>query len=139
MSDSVRVDGLRDLQRALRGISKEAAKELRLALREIAAEIAKSASAKVPRRSGRAASSYKPRASGAGAAIAFGGTRAPYAPWLDFGGRVGVNKSVSRPFIREGRYLFPTIGENSDEIKNRADEAMKRLADKYGFDQRGSN
>ncbi|MGI8425550.1 MAG: hypothetical protein ACR2M4_02935 [Actinomycetota bacterium] len=31
--------------------------------------------------------------------------------FADFGGRVGIRKSVKRPFIRGGRYLFPAAKE----------------------------
>ena len=35
-----------------------------------------------------------------------GGNKAPYYPWLDFGGSVGRRRSVRRPFLDKGRYIY---------------------------------
>lgn len=37
------------------------------------------------------------------------GSGIPYYNFADFGGRVGIRKSVKRQFIKGGRWLFPAI------------------------------
>lgn len=135
MADTkVEVRGIRQLTSALKKMDGDLDKELKSAFRAIAETVSAAAAGKVPKQTGRAASSIKPRSSTRGASIAFGGTRAPYYPWLDFGGRVGKNKSISRPFIKEGRYVYPAIREEGDLIRAKTDEALERLARAAGFE-----
>jgi hypothetical protein len=137
---SVRVElrGAKDLNRAFKRLETGLEKELRAAFREIARTVAGRAAAKVPRLSGVAAGSIKPRASQTGAGIAFGGSSAEYYPWLDFGGRVGRGKSVYRDLVVGGRYVYPTIAESKDDIGRMADEAIRDVAKKADFETKGS-
>jgi hypothetical protein len=130
----VEVKGIRQLVKALNDVSDDAKNEVKGAMRRIAERVTDKVKAKVPKRTGRAAASYKPRASTRGASIAFGGTKAPYAPWLDFGGKVGRNNSASRPFIRKGRYLYPTIADEGPAIQDELEDALDELARRAGFE-----
>lgn len=139
------VEGLTELQRSLKAIERSAARELYDGLRDAARIVSRSAASKVPARTGRAASSIKPRATARGASIAFGGPRAPYYPWLDFGGSVGPGHrprqsgsgAVKRPFIKEGRYVYPTIAAKSDEVLQRVDELMADLIRRHDITTTG--
>jgi hypothetical protein len=64
----------------------------------------------VPRRTGRAGGTIKAASTRTEARVSEGGARAPYMPWLDFGGRVGRKNSVKRPFLKEGRYIWKSFG-----------------------------
>lgn len=140
MADSsvqVRVRGVRELSAALRRVSTDAAKEMKLGFKDIAEDVAQTVRGRVPRRTGRAASSVKARGSARGGSIAFGGSAAPHYPWLDFGGNVGPDRRIHRPFIREGRYVFPTIREKGTDIRTRTEELVEKVAKRAGFDVRG--
>jgi phage gpG-like protein len=137
VADTIQVHGLRDLRRALRDIEKTLPRELAAGLAEAADIVTKGARPKVPVRTGRAAASIKVRKSQRAAIIAVGGTKAPYFPWLDFGGKVGRGKSVARPFISGGRYIYPTLKDKDREVKDKIDEVLKRLAVKAGFETHG--
>lgn len=137
MDVKVEVKGIRELSSAFKQIDTELPKELRVAFKEIAATVASTAAGQVPRRSGAAAGSIRPRATPKGAGIAFGGSSAPYMPWLEFGGAVGRNRSVTRPFMKTGRYIFPAIADAQDEIGNAALAAVETVAEHAGFGTKG--
>lgn len=130
---------VRDLSRRLRGLSKDAQKDLQKELVKITESLAVHVKTKMPSKSGRARASVKARKVSAGMRLAYGGTKAPHAPWLDFGGSTkvpGAGGRVQRPFIKEGRYVWPTVGERSDEIGRDVEAAMQSVARKHGLDVR---
>jgi hypothetical protein len=135
---SVRIVGLRELNTAFRQIDRELPKGLRTEFLVVAEHVVGVIQHRMPHVSGDAQKSVKPRASQKGAGIAFGGKDAPYMPWLDFGGRVGRRKSIVRPFITEGRYVYPGIAESREEIEQGADTAVKNAARHAGFETKGA-
>ena len=116
MADTIRVDGLREFTRSLKALDAAAPKAQRKALNDAAEIVLGYARPRVPKRSGRAAASLKPRSTQTAVRVAAGGSRAPYYPWLDFGGRVGRRKSVRRPFIGDGRYIYPALAAKQEEF-----------------------
>lgn len=132
--DPVRIEGVREVSTALRAVGKEAAKELRDGMKEIAESVAADVRGKVPSRTGKAARSVKAKGNNRGAGISFGGRAAEYYPFLDFGGSVGRKDSVKRPFIPEGRYVYPTIGAHKDDIHEKATQLIEDLSRKHGLD-----
>lgn len=106
---TIQVRGLRELRGALRGIEKTLGPELRKGLNEVADVVLDTARPLVPTRSGKARASLKAGSTEKAVQIKAGGAKAPYWGWLDFGGKVGHNKSVKRRFITEGRYIYPTL------------------------------
>jgi len=108
MVNVIRVDGLAKFSRDLRKLDADLPKALRVALNEAADLVVGHAVPTIPRRSGRAARSLKARSTRTAVRVTAGGNRAPYYPWLDFGGKVGRKHSVRRPFRKEGRYLYAT-------------------------------
>lgn len=134
---SVKITGLRETVAAFKQVDAGLPKEMRLEFLGVARHVVGVVQQRMPHRTGTAQSSVVPRASQKGAGIAIGGARAEYAPWLDFGGAVGRKKSVIRPFIREGRYLYPAIVESNDEIQAAADAAVKHVAEQAGFETKG--
>lgn len=85
------------VEQALKNVSKD-----------IADDVVNLARSRVPRVSGRAASTYRTTMGEHGAEVSLGGSRAPYVPWLEFGGVAG-RSGASRPYVPGGRYLYPAI------------------------------
>jgi hypothetical protein len=56
----------------------------------------------------------------------------PHYPWLDFGGRVGRAKSVHRPFLPGGRFIYPGYTRNRPEIQQRLLAALLQVAEQAG-------
>ncbi len=128
MGDPIRVqvEGLRDTLRDLKALDADAAKAMSQTT------VAKQVRMKVPKDTGAAAGSYKARGGAKGASLAFGGAKAPYAPWLDFGGK--LPQGGNRPRVKGGRYLYPTIESNLEDV---ADQVAKALEDLNGLDVEG--
>lgn len=132
---AVRVDGLADFNRALKRMDAGLPKELRLALNEAADTIIDATVPRVPKRTGRAAKSLKARSTRTAARVAGGGSKAPYYPWLDFGGKVGRNKATQRRFFRFGRYLYKRYFDlkDSGEFVKVLTDALHRVTRKAGL------
>lgn len=132
----IQVRNMREVTAALRRSAEDGQKNLARYLLPIAQMVAREAASMVPRDSGAAAASLSASATHTGARVSFGGSTAPYYPWLDFGGTVGRGHkrgvpwsgSVGRPFIVGGRYVYPTIEANRDEIEQAALDAILRAA-----------
>lgn len=131
--DGVRVDGLKELRRALNQVDKELTKELAAAFKEIGEQVAVKARQDVPSRSGRARASIRAGTSGNKAFIAGGKKRVPYYGWLDFGTRnpqSGQPRSVG-PWKRSGvgpkggRFIYPAIDDSRDMIRRRVIGSME--------------
>jgi len=131
---AIQVAGLKGFAKSLKQANEELPKALRLAFNEIAEPIAAGARAKMPRRSGSAAGSVKVRSTRTEVRVVAGGAKAPYYPWLDFGGRVGRKKATKRTFFREGRYIYPTYYEQRDEIPARLETAIAKVARMAGLE-----
>lgn len=129
----IQIDGLDALSRSLRDVGKKAPKEIKGFTTEVANLILVKGRALVPSRSGKARRSWRAVGSAKGASVEYGGAGAPYMGWLDHGGRVGRKKSVLRPYLRAGRYLYPTIAKYKPQTQKIADEAMADIARSAGL------
>ena len=152
MTDDLKVEvrGIREFGRALKQVDAGLPKALQAHMLGIAENVAGKARARMPHISGRAAGSVKARGRSSGASIAFGGTAAPYMPWLDFGGSVGKGHqtgrawsgSVKREWLGNpsgsGRYIYPSISDARPETEAAMDAAIKEVAVRAGFDTKGS-
>lgn len=114
MGEAIRIDGLAQFQRNLKKLDSDLPKALRVALNEAAELVATGAKRHVPSRTGKAVASIRVASTQTAVRVREGGSRAPYMPWLDFGGRVGRRKQTKRPFIGDGRYIYPTYFEERD-------------------------
>jgi len=132
MPDPIRIDGLADFGRNLKKLDAELPKALRVALNEAANVVVGHAVSPVPKRSGRGAASIKARSTAKAVRVVEGGNRAPYMPWLDFGGRVGRKRSVSRPFMKDGRYIYEAYFAHKDEFGQVLTHALVDVANKVG-------
>jgi hypothetical protein len=130
----IEITGLREFQRALKEMDAGLPKLIRVALNEASGLVISYARPRIPKKSGKAAGSLKVRSSQRQARIAAGGTRAPWYPWLDYGGAVGIGGSVKREFRKEGRYIYPGLRENQDEITAAMEKALTELARTAGLE-----
>lgn len=132
--DPLKISGLREFQAALKSMDGEAQKKLRLVLNEAADLVAAGARRRMPSRSGRAKGSVKTSSSQREARVKGGGAKAPYYPWLDFGGAVGREKSVKRRYYPDGRFIFPAYGEDRGAIEEILAKRLVELAEESGLD-----
>lgn len=130
----VAVDGIDELRRSLRELSPAAARGLRVGLNEVSDYLIGKITPKIPARSGKARRSLKKRSTQAAVRIAVGGRAAPYYPWLDWGGKVGPRKSVSRPYQGDGRYVYPTLKEERPAIESMLEEVLDRISRDAGLE-----
>lgn len=135
MGEKITVTGLREFQRALRDMDANLPKQLRLALNQASGAVIDYAQPRFPRRTGAAAASLKARSSQREARVALGGRRAPYAPWLDFGGQGRIKgRPAPRPFIKSGRYVYKGLEVKRDEITQIMADALTELARTAGLE-----
>lgn len=130
----VGIKGLAEFNRGLRKLDSEAPKQLRIGLNSAAELLIDRTRPQIPSRTGAARGSLKARSTRTSARIAVGGKRAPYYPWLDFGGKTGRNKSVVRPFFKKGRYLYVTLGNIRPQILDELDQAIRTVARNAGLE-----
>lgn len=130
----VGVKGLREYGRSLKALDSAAPKALRVALNSCSTFLIDKARPKIPSVSGAARASMKARSTNNAVRIAVGGRKAPYYPWLDFGGATGKNKTAKRPFYKEGRYLYVTLREENPEFQKIIEKALRDVAESVGLD-----
>ncbi len=132
----VKIEGLKQFNKDLKTLDKDLPKMTRLALNEASSVIVDSARPKIPTRSGKARRSVKAQSTRTLARVSGGGGRAKYYPWLDFGGRVGKNKSVRRPFLKEGRYIYAAYHrkKRSGEFDRILEDALVKVVSSAGFE-----
>lgn len=131
--DPIRVEGLSSLQKSLKALGPEFAKELRPALNEAAEVVVKVARPLVPARTGKGRASIKVNSTAKEARVAEGGNRAPYMPWLDYGGKTGRGGSIVRPFIKDGRYVYPAYRAQHGNILRLLQKRLDAVAEKAGL------
>lgn len=133
-ANAIRIEGLRELQAGLRKMDGQSQKQLRLVFNEAAQIVADTAGARVPTRTGRARASLGAKSGQREATVKGGSGAAPYYPWLDFGGRVGRNRSVSRPFLKEGRYIYAAFRDRRATIQKAIEDGVEKLIRDSGLE-----
>lgn len=132
--EPIKVTGLNEFTRALKKVSADLPKAMRLANNEAANVVVRGALAlNVPTRSGKAAKSIKAKSTRTQGRVQGGGNQAPYYPWLDFGGRVGRKGSAKREFIKEGRYIYPAYSQNKVKVRDAYEAALVNLCRSAGI------
>lgn len=110
-ADAVRIDGLRELSRALKSVEDGLQKDIGPVLKGAAAGVAARARGKINSQTGRLAASIRPYGTQRTAGVRMGSAAVRYAgPW-EFGGY-----PAGRPFIAEGRALYPTFREQAPQV-----------------------
>lgn len=62
----------------------------------------------------------------------------PYYGWLEFGGRVGIDRSVFREKIPDGRYIVPTTVERRAQIDEMMADGLETMMRRYGIEVRNA-
>lgn len=134
--DAIKVDGLQQFGRNLKKLDSDLPKAVRIALNEAVTDVADDAKGMVPHRRGKASGSIKPKSTRTLARIAAGGSRAPYYPWLDFGGSVGRKRSVTRQFRKKGRYLYKAYfrARDSGAVQEKLEKALLDVVASAGIE-----
>lgn len=124
MADAIRITGLNEFVRSLKQLDNELPKVLRVTFNKAAETIVTEARSGVPTRTGAAKASVKARSTQSEVRIVGGSKKVPYYPWLDFGGRVGPNKSIRRPFLKDGRYIYASYFKHRDQLAGLLEVAL---------------
>ncbi|HEU4566852.1 MAG TPA: HK97 gp10 family phage protein [Marmoricola sp.] len=135
--DAIRIQGLSQLARSLRRLDSEAPKALRVALNVGAEVIVRGArQAGFPRRTGLALSTLRAQSTRTAVRVTEGGKKAPYVPWLDFGGTIRLSNRrllIKRPFLPEGRYLYRSYYDNQEKLTATLERALIDLIRSVGL------
>lgn len=132
MGEAIKIDGLNQFARNLRKLDNDLPKALRIGFNEAAGIVVTAAKPLFPRRTGKAASTVRVASTRTAVRVVEGGNRASYVPWLDFGGKVGRKKSVHRPFIGDGRFLYPSFYKHGEEVHEAIVKALLDVAEQSG-------
>lgn len=131
----VQIGGLTQLSRALKAVDKEAPKQLRLTFNEAAQLLIDRTKPTIPSVSGAARRSLVARSTRTSARVAVGGRKAPYFPWLDFGGQGRIKgRPAPREFLREGRYVYPTLRKIRPEIEKALQDGLTAVVENAGLE-----
>lgn len=135
MAARIETQGIKEFQASLRAMDAGLPRLLRLVFNDAGKLIVDYAQAHIENRTGRARASIKVRSTQRAGQVSIGGGRAPYVPWLDFGGegrRRG--RPAARPFIKEGRYVYKGLRLKSDEITEVMAKGLADLATQAGLE-----
>lgn len=132
--EPIKIEGLAEFQRAIRKLDAGMPKALRLAMNDAVNIVVDEARPRVPTLTGRAQSTVKARSTRTSARVSAGGRRAPYFPWLDFGGSVGRNRSVKRAFLKQGRYIWKAYADKRPEFQDAMVRALMGVAIESGLE-----
>lgn len=154
MAAEIRVENLREFQRALNNVDKKAAKDLRGELKDAAGQVASTAKGIAEfqglRDTGRLINSIRPGATMSYAYVKENATRNGflYPRIYEFGGREGVRNRSSRGTLLRGRYgaslgsrgqfgprafLGPAVEMERPKVEAAVERILDRAADRYGF------
>lgn len=134
MPGEIRIDGLAEFSRNLKKLDSDLPKMLRIGLNDAVNIVVNYARPRIPTRSGRAARSLRAQSTRTAARIAAGGRRAPYFPWLDFGGKGPGGRPAPRPFYKDGRYLWKGYIVKRDELNAGLVRALVGVAEQAGIE-----
>ena len=108
---SVSIVGAAELRRGVVLLAGDLERRVDDELLEVARRRADATVLIVPRVTGRLAGSVAVTRTKSGADVSIGDAGTPYAGWIEFGGTRG------RPYIAEGRYLYPTALADQQQIE----------------------
>lgn len=128
-NEVIRIEGSRELRRALNKVDKSYGRELRDRLRDKVAEpVAARIRAKVPAPTGWWRDRIKAGATQKAAYVQWGRASVPYAAPVEFGGW-----PRGREFVKEGRYVWPTAREKDPDIERAAVDVYEQVTRSAGF------
>lgn len=135
----IRVEGDQALAARLKAANRAAPEAVKKIGLDIADMIAAFARRKVPigpGRNGHVKSTIEGKVRRGLPVVDGGGPGWPYYGWLEFGGHVGINRSVAREKRVEGRYIYPTVRERHAQIDDLMNEGLADLMRRHGIEVR---
>lgn len=131
----VEVQGLKEFRSALKKMDADLPKAVRIALNGATEVVTDYALTQIPRRTGAARASIKAKSTQTTARVSGGAKKAPYFPWLDFGGE-GRKKGrpAARPFLKEGRYLWKALSVKRPEFLEALQAGIVAIAKDAGLE-----
>jgi hypothetical protein len=131
--EPIKIEGLDEFRRNLKRIDSALPKGIRLAGNEAAGIVVDWARPRIPLgKTGRTRRSLRATSTQSASKVTGGGARVPWYGWLDFGGRVGRKRSVVRPFLPNGRYIYRGYQLHKDDIRQAYEDALVRLVEESG-------
>lgn len=135
MTEKIVVHGVAEFQAQVRDMKSAVPKKLKVVDAAAGEIIVAYARQTMPRRSGRGIGSVKARTTAKGAVVTEGGAKAPWVPWLDFGGRGRrPGRPTARPFLKEGRYTYKGLRVRQDQITEAMNDGLRALATDAGLE-----
>ena len=125
--NSIHVEGLAPLQRALKKAEGETGKQLRRELRAIANDVRDAAKSNAPKRSGALAGGVKSSVTQRGASVY---SNLVYAYVQDRGGQVGRNRATLLRRSDVSQYMTRAVQREAPRVQRR----MERVLDRIGRD-----
>lgn len=135
--EPIKVEGLAQFARSLKKLDADLPKTVRLANNEAAEVVVKYTLPLVPTRSGKAKRTVKAISTRTEGRARGGSKGAPYYPWLEFGGRVGRKHATARPYVKQGRYLYPSYLSHRAEVFKVLVNALAKVAREAGLEVTG--
>lgn len=134
MEAKIEIGGLAQLARGLKAVDSDAPKELRIALNSAAQLLVDHTRPEIPEVTGASRRSLVARSTRTAARVAVGGKKAPWYPWLDFGGQGRrPGRPAPREFLREGRYIYPTLRKIRPRIEAQLQESISTVIRNAGL------
>lgn len=133
-AEAIRISGLTEFRKGLKAMDAQLPKALRIAFNGAADLVVNDARTHIPTRSGAAKASVKARSTQTASRIVGGSNKVPYYPWLDFGGRVGRGHSVTRPFLKHGRYIYNSYFDNRERYAELLVQGLRDVASTAGVE-----
>jgi hypothetical protein len=126
--DTIRIEGLRELSRALKAVQAGTQKEIAQVFKSAAEKVATTARSRINSRSGKLADSIRPYGTQRAAGVRMGKQSVPYAGPYEFGGY-----PAGRPFIKEGRAIYPTFQEQEPIVRKDIEKGLREIIFRNGL------
>jgi hypothetical protein len=104
-----------------------------------AAPVAAATRASLPQDSGKLAGDVRVTATKSGAAVRMGRSSVRYAGWVEFGGTRKAPHGSSRPFLSQGRYMFPRAAELAGSAAALYTDAVTKAIDNFPWTNTGDS
>lgn len=139
MDDQIRIEGLRELQAALKAYDGESQKQLRVVFNASADLVVAAARPLVPNVSGRSRASVKSRSGQRSATVQAGGSKAKGFGWLDYGGTIrgsghAPGHDIKRPFKKDGRIIYVAFKKTQPDVEKVLQDGLDALIKATGLD-----
>jgi hypothetical protein len=122
----VRIEGLAEFQKAIKFIQKKMPTAGRDAARASADATVRYARPKVPVITGTTVNSIDSETVFEGGVVT-GGEGLEHYAYLELGGRSGRRHAHYRPYIANGRYIYPAYEENQDLVTKAMQDELKKI------------